>query len=68
MTTYEISISGSQHEEGINADIKYPCGEVVDSWRCDTLQEATDWVNQWTKDNPFKKHKDCRDEYCEVYE
>lgn len=62
--TYEIEIGGNWLEDGVNADIKYPCGEVVASWRCDTLVIAGNTVNKWLEENPFKAHEGCNSEYC----
>lgn len=61
---YEIEIHGNWLKEGIDADIKYPCGEVVESWRCDTCVEAGKKVSKWLEENPFVQHQDCDSEYC----
>lgn len=64
MLTCDIEIHGNLLENGVNADIKYPCGEVIESWRVDTCVEAGKKVNDWLAQNPFTPHKSCKDEYC----
>lgn len=64
MLTYDIEIYGNWLEDGVNADIKYPCGEIVKSWRVHTCVEAAKKVNDWIAQNPSKTHQLCKSEYC----
>jgi hypothetical protein len=64
MKKYEIEIHGNWLEDRVNADIKYPCGEIVQTWSCDTFVEAGKKVNEWIEQNPFVNHESCKSEYC----
>lgn len=61
---YEIEITGAIISDRVDADIKYPCGEVIESWRCDSFTEARKIVQDWLDQNPYDKHPGCNDDYC----
>jgi hypothetical protein len=61
---WEIEITGSVISNRVDADIKYPCGEVVASWMCDSFVIAGRKVDNWMKANPYIRHIGCKSEYC----
>ena len=60
----EIEITGSAINGRVDADIKYPCGEVVESWLLDSFVEAGKIVQDWLDHNPYTRHIGCKSEYC----
>ena len=61
---YDIQIHTDLEGEQILADIKYPCGELVQGWECETISEAQQLIEDWLKNNPKADHKGCTNEYC----
>lgn len=61
---YDIEIENYKSVNQICATIKYPCGEVVESWVRPSFVEAAAQVDNWLGDNPPARHEGCIDEYC----
>lgn len=62
---YEVEINNSISENQIFATVKYPCGEVLESWIVDSFIEGAALVERCIQENPLIRHKGCRDEYCD---
>lgn len=61
---YDIEINNSMFDNQISATIKYPCGEILESWVVDSFIEGAELVTSCIQENPLIQHKGFRDEYC----
>lgn len=61
---YDIEINNSMSGNQISATIKYPCGEILESWVVNSFIEGAELVTSCIQENPLIQHKGCRDEYC----
>jgi hypothetical protein len=64
---YDVEIWLCQHDKGVTytADIKYPCGELVQGMECiASKRNAVYWAVCEIEKLPYANHEGCKDEYC----
>lgn len=64
---YDVEIWLVEHDRTTTytADIKHPCGELVEGMECiESKRNAVAWAVSEIEKMPYAYHEDCENDYC----